>query len=513
MGPVYSSPSGVTTEPGEVHDAFGVPTSLPRLAGLPLTPGLAPGGLATLAVTAQATFGYRGELQIDGQLDLRARTYDPLTGRFNQPDPLPGIPGQALAANPYPYASNDPLDQIDPAGAHPIDDAVFRLNITVPNNIQNLDVPDTIGFILDAAALKTQKPVQASGGGLVWSPSLRRGAEAEVDTFAGILGFQPYHDNSILDVPSTFGGFIPAIFAEVMTEGGSGWTDDPEEWADDTTPGNPEQGDPTADTGCGNSFAATTDVTLADGSHLPIASVKVGDKVLATNLDTGKTEPKTVTAVLVDQDSDLLDLTVIANDHETVVQTTQHHLFYDPTQHRWVEAEALSPGEHLTTPDGSEVTVVSSFTVASTGAMWDLTVDGDHDFYVDISGGAVLVHNNSCPVSGSGVPPQLIRGQQFEQNGLQELGLPKNGAAGGQVSFGGSIPDSIDPTTGAIWEFKDYNYLTNSKQLTNFIGSGKAVNLVVGPQTRVSEPLQKAILGTGGEILVREGPGIYESYG
>jgi RHS repeat-associated protein/uncharacterized repeat protein (TIGR01451 family) len=44
-----------------------------------------------------------------GLYDYRARAYDPAIGRFLSPDPLP-------AANPYPYAENNPTNLIDPYG-------------------------------------------------------------------------------------------------------------------------------------------------------------------------------------------------------------------------------------------------------------------------------------------------------------------------------------------------------------------------------------------------------------
>ena len=47
-----------------------------------------------------------------------------------------------------------------------------------------------------------------------------------------------------------------------------------------------------------NSFGASTLVTLADGTHAPIADVQVGDEVLACDLDTGTTVAREVTATL-----------------------------------------------------------------------------------------------------------------------------------------------------------------------------------------------------------------------
>ena len=54
---------------------------------------------------------------------LRERAYDPATRAFLSPDPLPAVPGTAYAANPYHYAGNDPVNNVDPLGLRPVTDA------------------------------------------------------------------------------------------------------------------------------------------------------------------------------------------------------------------------------------------------------------------------------------------------------------------------------------------------------------------------------------------------------
>jgi RHS repeat-associated protein len=64
--------------------------------------------------------GAFGELDLGGLTWLRHRLYDPETRSFLAPDPLPGIPGLPVAANPYHYANNDPLGFVDPLGLQPL---------------------------------------------------------------------------------------------------------------------------------------------------------------------------------------------------------------------------------------------------------------------------------------------------------------------------------------------------------------------------------------------------------
>jgi hypothetical protein len=186
--------------------------------------------------------------------------------------------------------------------------------------------------------------------------------------------------------------------------------------------------DDTCATGIGGeSFTAGTGVLLASGKTVPISQLKVGDKVKAVNAKTGKADTKTVQAVLVHYDTDLYDLTVKTKAGAEVIDTTSNHLFYDPSLNKkWVEASELKKGEHLQTPDGQAAVVVGGSVPADhDGWMWDLTVQDDHDFYVEPavtlppsragpSDVAVLVHN--CGPSGS---DNLVLGSRY--HGLQDL--------------------------------------------------------------------------------------------
>jgi RHS repeat-associated protein len=215
--------------------------------------------------------------------------------------------------------------------------------------------------------------------------------------------------------------------------------------------------------GCGQSFTAGTKVLLASGAAIPISLLKAGDKVLATNVKTGKTRAEAVSAVLLNHDKDLYDLTIMTATGSAVIHTTSNHPFFDLTSHRWVKAGALKYGDQLRTSDGAMATVSGGSTPkVTTGWMWDISVPGgnDHDFYIDTAAAAVLVHN--CPMPGSAGQPfdqdqqaliQLAK-EAKQLGGLDqqeaeilsdwadEYGLSGHGPAvhPGRSGFGGTVP-------------------------------------------------------------------------
>jgi RHS repeat-associated protein len=144
-----------------------------------------------------------------------------------------------------------------------------------------------------------------------------------------------------------------------------------------------------------NSFDPDTPVVLADGTTKPIKDVALGDKVLASDPETGVTEAKLVTYLHVNNDRTMVDLTVSDGAGKTgILLTTAEHPFWSVTDDAWVNAEDLRPGDRLLSVDGRTAVTVTSVRVwTGLEAMYNLTVDGIHTYYVMAGSTSVLVHN------------------------------------------------------------------------------------------------------------------------
>ncbi len=74
--------------------------------------------------------------------------------------------------------------------------------------------------------------------------------------------------------------------------------------------------------------------------------------------------------------------TTDAQPHGATLTTTYHHPFYDQTQHAFVEAQHLHPGDVLQTPTGT-ATVADIHLYQANSTTYDLTVGDLHTYYVE----------------------------------------------------------------------------------------------------------------------------------
>lgn len=154
-----------------------------------------------------------------------------------------------------------------------------------------------------------------------------------------------------------------------------------------------------ARTSC-HSFVPGTHVLLADGTTTPIEDIRIGDQVLATNPETGETRPQTVTAEITGTGTKhLVTLTLTTpNGNTTTLTSTDEHPYWNPDLEVWVNAEDLSPGDPLTTPNGTPVRITAVHPSSRTATVYNLTIADTHTYYVLAGQTSVLVHNANCVV-------------------------------------------------------------------------------------------------------------------
>ena len=396
------------------YDPYGNPLGAP--------PTSWPGNRGFVGGTADAATGLT---------NLGMREYSPASASFISTDSVLN-PYQPADLNPYAYAQDNPATNSDPSGAmlcepggvcaslqyfethsqpshqqqSPPTPAVTAVPDNCPPEICGHLIPEMEMLTPAAAPIRTHVTKVKSTGTYDPYTCGRFGI--------GCSGFSQYLQST---QRNSSGGRLPTwllwagagalTVINVVQFGADPATDGLE--VADITAASAETfadagADATADTGstaerlaasCGGaSFSADTKVLLANGTAIAIAGLRPGDKVLATNTKTGKTQPETVAAVLLHHDTNLYDLTIRTARGTEVVHTTANHLFWDSTTGRWTEAADFAIGNELRTPHGMTA-VVGGGTAPrdSSGDMWDLTITADHDFYVDAGKAQVLAHN------------------------------------------------------------------------------------------------------------------------
>ncbi|WP_218015778.1 polymorphic toxin-type HINT domain-containing protein, partial [Saccharomonospora azurea] len=153
--------------------------------------------------------------------------------------------------------------------------------------------------------------------------------------------------------------------------------------------------------GC-SSFVPGTGVLLADGRVKPVEEVEVGDRVWATDPETGEEGPRTVVATITSSGiKELVEITVDIDgadgDKTTTVVATAEHPFWVDDQGRWLNANALTPGNDLRSADGDQFQVLSLESRTESRRVHNLTINGVHTYYAVASDVGVLAHNSSGP--------------------------------------------------------------------------------------------------------------------
>jgi hypothetical protein len=153
--------------------------------------------------------------------------------------------------------------------------------------------------------------------------------------------------------------------------------------------------------GFGKCFVAGTLIHTPDGPR-PIEEIRVGDKVWAHDLVTGRDELQLVTETFVRTAGELFHLTI----NGQRVSTTAEHPFMVAGR-GWVDAAFLKAGDLLVTSEGATVPVEAIETEQRTDAdaetVYNFHVETHSNYYVHAGDTPVLVHNSGHEAAARGL--------------------------------------------------------------------------------------------------------------
>ncbi|MEU9702615.1 DNRLRE domain-containing protein [Streptomyces sp. NPDC047981] len=172
-----------------------------------------------------------------------------------------------------------------------------------------------------------------------------------------------------------------------------------------------------------NSFVPGTKVVMADGTSRNIEDLKAGDYVLASDPETGALQARKVTETITGEGpKDLVTLTVDPDGREGKakpgkITATANHAFWLPDFGKWVDAGRLKPGMWLQTAAGTWAQVTAVDTSHRTQRVHNLTVEGQHTYYVVAGSEALLVHNcGQVPYGSTRLSEAVQNARKAEKN-------------------------------------------------------------------------------------------------
>jgi len=230
-------------------------------------------------------------------------------------------------------------------------------------------------------------------------------------------------------------------------------------------------------TGCLHSFLPDTQVLMADGSKKAIKDVDAGDKVLATDPETGRNQAEAVdNRITTPHDKQFADITVQSGSGTAHITATTTHPFWDDTSHSWIRAGKLHPGMRLHTASGASVLILAVRIKHTDRLTHDLTVAHIHTYYVLAGATPVLVHNCGGAVTGHPAACECADG-----------GIPKvrNGKLAGDVHPKTNVPfDENGFPDFSAWrhpDVPDVRIELSGSRGTDFARSNRAAGLSETP--------------------------------
>lgn len=348
--------------------------------------------------------GGTDDSETTGLQHLGAREYDPATGRFLSVDPVMDL-ADPQQMNGYTYGNNNPVTKSDPDGLRPLG-ACGPAGICSDGTREHFTVNDHGVW---SQELSTSKTKSRNDGSTVFDQRHYVNGKVVAKRFTTVTdsgiyyGRLPEGGNRYLKILRDTFDFLVfdtrlASKCANNVSAECGWL------LADLPIGKVAKLAKLEKAGkaakvvkhC-KCFLAGTDVLMADGSTKDIEDVKVGDKVRATDPETGKSRSRKVTRLIrTNGDKFFNKISIATKDGIDSITATDEHPFWSPSEHAWVEAGSLAPGMTLLTDDGSTVIVTANKAFTRHARTYNLTVDDLHTYYVLAGSTPVLVHNSTC---------------------------------------------------------------------------------------------------------------------
>jgi RHS repeat-associated protein len=323
----------------------------------------------------ESRFGFAGSWTDpdSGLLYLRSRDYDPGTGQFMQVDPAVSSTGQ-----PYAYAGNNPMQNVDPLGLDWWSDAFNNVAAFGAGALNEL----TGG--LSSAILAIAVPGYDC---FIQDHRDAYDAGAVVAVIAEVVV-------AVATVVVTLGAAAPAVIGAAVAkfalkQGVKAGVKAVVHGLEKTAAHAAEKSlVKDAAKEC-NSFTADTPVLMADGTKKPIQDVAVGDKVKATDPDTGQSAAEPVAGLIRHSGDHAMADVALADG--TTIHATAGHPFWDATIHAFINAGDLTVGDQVLTADGALLSVTGVYLHQQDLTAYNLSITDIHTYYAGDAG--VLVHN------------------------------------------------------------------------------------------------------------------------
>ncbi|MDX8034804.1 polymorphic toxin-type HINT domain-containing protein [Lentzea sp. BCCO 10_0856] len=417
-----------------------------------------------------------GTTDPSGLTHLGAREYDPSIGRFISADPVMDL-SDPQQINGYSYGNSSPLTFSDASGL--LATSCMDDGTNCAQHHHN-DKPPSQAYVQQVAQ-QTQQNQQLAAAG-VSQADLARAQEVERQSWVDVAleagGEVLKEVLGINDMVKCFGegdfgacasmvlGAIP--WGKILKAGKIVKALDnavgavksflkQREWAKNLLGRAREvlgrKRDTAGDSCLVNSFTPETQVLMADGSRKPLAEVKVGDTVLATDPETGKTDAKVVARVIIGEGYKNLVEVTVDTDGATgsatgQITATDGHPFWLPDEQRWAEASELTSGQNLFDSADSLLRVTAEREWIEKARVFNLTVEGIHTYYVLAGDMPVLVHN--CGVDEPSDELLDLADSQIGKTNVASEVTAENGMKGRGISQRRGLDELTPQVRGAV---------------------------------------------------------------